>query len=60
MKRIILMMLTAVILTVAGCSSNADKNAADGTDGMIDTATSGLGADTTSAASDSLKDSLNR
>lgn len=56
------MMLVAGTLTVTGCSSNnTNKNAADSTGGVMpDTSSSGLGADTTSAASDSLKDSLNR
>lgn len=56
------MMLIAGTVTVVGCSSNnTNKNAADSTEVMMpDTSTSGLGADTTSAASDSLKDSLNR
>lgn len=62
MKPIIQMMLIAGAFTVMGCSSdNQNKSTADST-GVImpDTAGSGMGADTTSAATDSLRDSLNR
>ena len=62
MKRIILMMLIAGTFTVMGCSSdNPNKSTADSTDVMMpDTSSSAMGADTTSAAQDSLRDSLNR
>ena len=62
MIRIILMMLIAGAFTVMGCSSdNSNKSTADSTDIMMpDTSSSAMGADTTSGAQDSLRDSLNR
>lgn len=62
MKSILIIMLISGTLTAISCTSNnSRKNAADSTDmNMPDTSTSGMGADTTSAATDSLKDSLNR
>lgn len=56
------MMLIAGTFTVMGCSSdNPNKSTADSTDIMMpDTSSSAMGADTTSAAQDSLRDSLNR
>jgi hypothetical protein len=62
MKRIIYMALIAGSFTAIGCSSNNTNNeSADSTDMMMpDTAESMMGADTTSAKTDSLRDSLNR
>lgn len=61
MKRIVLMMLVAGAGTVIGCSSDNTNQGTDSADVMVsDTATSGMGADTTSARADSLRDSLNR
>ena len=62
MKSILIIMLISGTLTAVSCTSkNSKKNTADSTGmSMPDTATSGMGADTTSAATDSLKDSLNR
>ena len=62
MKRIIYMALIAGSFTAVGCSSNNsnDSNADSADMVMPDTAGSLMGADTTSAKTDSLKDSLNR
>jgi uncharacterized protein YcfL len=62
MKRILLLIFLAGLFSVVGCSSNnSNNNNADSADiTMPDTAASGMGADTTSAATDSLRDSLNR
>ena len=62
MKRIIYMALIAGSFTAMGCSSNnSNMENADSTDVMMpDTAESMMGADTTSAKTDSLRDSLNR
>jgi hypothetical protein len=62
MKRIFFMSFIVGMLTVVGCSSNnSNKNTADSMDmTMPDTAASGMGVDTTRAATDSLRDSLNR
>ena len=54
LKRIISLLFIAGTVTVMSCrSNNSNKNTGD-------TATSVMGADTTSAATDSLRDSLNR
>ena len=61
MKRIVLIMLIASSGMVIGCSSNNTNSSTDSADVMVsDTSTSGMGADTTSAKTDSLRDSLNR
>lgn len=55
------MALIAGAFTAIGCSSNTNNETADSTDMMMpDTAESMMGADTTSAKTDSLRDSLNR
>lgn len=60
-KRIVLTLLIASGGLVIGCSSNNTNSSTDSADVMVsDTATSGMGADTTSAKTDSLRDSLNR
>ena len=60
-KHIILILLIASGSLVMGCSSNNSNSSTDSADVMVsDTATSGMGADTTSAKTDSLRDSLNR
>jgi len=60
-KRIVLILLIASAGLVVSCSSNNTNSSADSADVMVsDTATSGMGADTTSAKTDSLRDSLNR
>lgn len=62
MKSIFIVMLIVGAFTAVSCTSNnSKKNTTDSTGAMMpDTATSGMGADTTSAATDSLRDSLNR
>ncbi|HUH33721.1 MAG TPA: hypothetical protein VLZ28_07185 [Daejeonella sp.] len=61
MKRIVLMILIAGSGMVIGCSSNNTNGSTDSANVIVsDTATSGMGADTTSAKTDSLRDSLNR
>ncbi|NEU10424.1 hypothetical protein GZH53_19015 [Flavihumibacter sp. R14] len=62
MKRLVYMALIAGTFTAMGCSSNnSNGESVDSTDMMApDTAESLMGADTTSAKTDSLRDSLNR
>ena len=56
------MVLVAASFTAIGCSSNnSNNNNADSSNVTVDdTAGSLMGADTTSAKTDSLRDSLNR
>ena len=62
MKRIFLIMSIICTVVIVSCTSgNRDSGMSDSGNMMrSDTAVSGMGADTTSAATDSLRDSLNR